>query len=165
MASLPQNFHLNISRKTCINHDYFLSYFYSYVNTDVHLRLARCTSWVKQWSEAMDFLQTFFKTNIFFPRILDIYFIKGQTYHPSHPIVSNQKVCKKLRNLTHHMTLQLAIKRYAKKSDFDATYDPIVSNQKVCKKSPDFDTTYDPIVSNQKVCKKVQILTQIKAIY
>ena len=27
------------------------------------LRLARCTAWVKQWSEAMDFLQTIFKTN------------------------------------------------------------------------------------------------------
>ena len=33
---------------------------------DVRLRLAHCTSWVKQWSETMDFLQTFFKTNILF---------------------------------------------------------------------------------------------------
>ena len=31
----------------------------------VRLRLARCTSWVKLWSEAMDFLQTIFKSNIF----------------------------------------------------------------------------------------------------
>ena len=30
----------------------------------VRLRLARCTAWVKRWSEAMDFLQTIFKTNI-----------------------------------------------------------------------------------------------------
>ena len=31
----------------------------------VRLWLARCTAWVKRWSEAMDFLQTIFKTNIF----------------------------------------------------------------------------------------------------
>jgi hypothetical protein len=43
----------------------------------VLLRLARCTSWVKRWSEAMDFLQTIFKTNIFLSRILEIYVIKG----------------------------------------------------------------------------------------
>jgi hypothetical protein len=30
----------------------------------VRLRLAHCTAWVKRWSEAMDFLQTIFKTNI-----------------------------------------------------------------------------------------------------
>ena len=30
----------------------------------VRLRLARCTAWVKRWSEAMDFLQTIFKTNV-----------------------------------------------------------------------------------------------------
>ena len=30
----------------------------------VRCRLARCTAWVKRWSEAMDFLQTIFKTNI-----------------------------------------------------------------------------------------------------
>ena len=30
----------------------------------VRLRLARFTAWVKRWSEAMDFLQTIFKTNI-----------------------------------------------------------------------------------------------------
>ena len=35
----------------------------------VHLRLASCTSWVKRWSEAMDFLQTIFKTNISLSRI------------------------------------------------------------------------------------------------
>ena len=29
----------------------------------VRRRLARCTAWVKRWSEAMDFLQTIFKTN------------------------------------------------------------------------------------------------------
>ena len=38
---------------------------------DVHLRLAHCKSWVKRWSEAMDFLQTFFKTNIFVAFIFD----------------------------------------------------------------------------------------------
>ena len=37
----------------------------------VRLRLARCTAWVKRWSEAMDFLQTIFKTNIFLLRILE----------------------------------------------------------------------------------------------
>ena len=31
----------------------------------MRLRLVRCMSLVKRWSEAMDFLQTFFKTNIF----------------------------------------------------------------------------------------------------
>ena len=30
----------------------------------VRLRLALCTAWVKRWSEAMNFLQTIFKTNI-----------------------------------------------------------------------------------------------------
>ena len=45
-------------------------------------RISCCTSWVKRWSEAMDFLQTIFKTNIFLLRILEIYTIKGQTYHP-----------------------------------------------------------------------------------
>ena len=30
----------------------------------VRLKLVRCTAWVKQWREAMDFLQTIFKTNI-----------------------------------------------------------------------------------------------------
>ena len=30
----------------------------------VRLRLASCTAWVKWWSEAMDFFQTIFKTNI-----------------------------------------------------------------------------------------------------
>ena len=30
----------------------------------MRLRLSRCTSWVKRWSEAMDFFQTFFKTNM-----------------------------------------------------------------------------------------------------
>ena len=28
----------------------------------LRLRLARCTAWVKRWSEAMDFLQIIFKT-------------------------------------------------------------------------------------------------------
>ena len=37
----------------------------------VRLRLARCTAWVKRWSEAMDFLQTIFKTNIFLLRIFE----------------------------------------------------------------------------------------------
>ena len=35
----------------------------------VRLRLVCCTAWVKRWSEAMDFLQTIFKTNIFLSRI------------------------------------------------------------------------------------------------
>ena len=35
----------------------------------VRLRLAHCTAWVKRWSEAMDFLQSIFKTNIFLSRI------------------------------------------------------------------------------------------------
>ena len=39
----------------------------------MRLRLMHCMSWVKQWSEAMDFLQTIFKTNIFLSRILEIY--------------------------------------------------------------------------------------------
>ena len=39
----------------------------------VRLRLARCTAWVKRWSEAMDFLQTIFKTNIFVLRIFENY--------------------------------------------------------------------------------------------
>ena len=37
----------------------------------VRLRLARCMAWVKRWSEAMDFLLTIFKTNIFLLRILE----------------------------------------------------------------------------------------------
>ena len=37
----------------------------------VRLRLARCTAWVKRWSEALDFLQTIFKTNIFLLRIFE----------------------------------------------------------------------------------------------
>ena len=43
----------------------------------VRLRLAHCTAWVKRWSEAMDFLQTIFKTNIFLLRIFENYIIKG----------------------------------------------------------------------------------------
>ena len=43
----------------------------------VRLRLARCTAWVKRWSEAMDFLQTIFKTNIFLSRIFENSIIKG----------------------------------------------------------------------------------------
>ena len=37
----------------------------------MRLRLAGCTAWVKRWSEAMDFLQTIFKTNIVLLRILN----------------------------------------------------------------------------------------------
>ena len=33
--------------------------------------------WVKRWSEAMDLLQTIFKTNIFLLRIFQNYVIKG----------------------------------------------------------------------------------------
>ena len=55
---------------------------------DVHLRLAHCTSWVKRWSEAMDFLQTFFKTNIFSLCILDIYIIKGRFLIDPRAIIS-----------------------------------------------------------------------------
>ena len=43
----------------------------------VRLKLARCTAWVKQWSEAMDFLQTIFKTNIFLLRIFENYYTKN----------------------------------------------------------------------------------------
>ena len=39
----------------------------------VRLRLVCCTAWVKRWSEAMDFLQTIFKTNIFVLRIFENY--------------------------------------------------------------------------------------------
>ena len=43
----------------------------------MRLRLARCTAWVKRWSEAMDFLQTIFKTNISLSGIFENYIIKG----------------------------------------------------------------------------------------
>ena len=43
----------------------------------VRLRLARCTAWVKRWSEAMDFFQTIFKTNISLLGIFENYIIKG----------------------------------------------------------------------------------------
>ena len=43
----------------------------------VHLRLAHCTAWVKRWSEAMDFFQTIFKTNISLSGIFENYIIKG----------------------------------------------------------------------------------------
>ena len=43
----------------------------------VRLRLARCTAWVKRWSEAMDFFQTIFKTNISLSGIFENYIIKG----------------------------------------------------------------------------------------
>ena len=43
----------------------------------VRLRLARCTAWVKRWSEAMDFLQTILKTNTFLSPIFKNYIIKG----------------------------------------------------------------------------------------
>ena len=43
----------------------------------VRLRLARCMAWVKRWSEAMDFLQTIFKTNISLSGIFENYIIKG----------------------------------------------------------------------------------------
>ena len=36
----------------------------------VLFRLARCTSWVKRWSEAMDFFQTIFKITIVYLRDL-----------------------------------------------------------------------------------------------
>ena len=39
----------------------------------VRLRLAGCTAWVKRWSEAMDFLQTIFKINIFLLPIFENY--------------------------------------------------------------------------------------------
>ena len=57
------------------------------------LRLAHGTSWDKQWSEAMDLIQTIFKINIFLLRILEIYMAKKPpefdvTYVP---IVMNQK--------------------------------------------------------------------------
>ena len=42
----------------------------------VCLRLVHCTSWVKRWSKAMDFLQTIFITNILL-NILEIYNIKA----------------------------------------------------------------------------------------
>ena len=42
----------------------------------MRLRLARCTAWVKRWSEAMDFLLTIFKTNIFLLRIFENHIIK-----------------------------------------------------------------------------------------
>ena len=58
----------------------------------VRLRLARCTAWVKRWSEAMDFFKTIFKTIIFLSHILEI-------------CTKNQKVCKNQQKFTHHMTL------------------------------------------------------------
>ena len=58
----------------------------------VLLRLARCTSWVKRWSEAMDF-ETIFKINIFLSRILgDLYGKKTQEFDITYvPVVMNQK--------------------------------------------------------------------------
>ena len=58
----------------------------------VRFRLARCTAWVKRWSEAMDFFQTIFKTFIFLPHILEI-------------CTKNQKLCKKHQKFTKNMTL------------------------------------------------------------
>ena len=43
----------------------------------VRLRLARCTAWVKRWSEAMDFFKTIFITNISLSGIFQNYIIKG----------------------------------------------------------------------------------------
>ena len=43
----------------------------------VRLRIARCTAWVKRWSEAMDFIQTIFNTNISLSGIFENYIIKG----------------------------------------------------------------------------------------
>ena len=43
----------------------------------VRLRSAGCTAWVKRWSEAMDFLQTIFETNISLSGIFENYIIKG----------------------------------------------------------------------------------------
>ena len=43
----------------------------------VRLRLVRCTAWVKRWSEAMDFFQTIFETNISLSGIFENYIIKS----------------------------------------------------------------------------------------
>ena len=64
----------------------------------VRLRLARCTAWVKQWSEAMDSLKTIFKTNIFLSEIFEN--AKTPDFHAKYDLVSSiltciQKVCKK----------------------------------------------------------------------
>ena len=68
----------------------------------VRLRLARCTAWVKRWSEAMDFLQTIFKTN-------------------NVPIVSVKREAKIYKNSRNIMSLQLASKVRQKSTETHAT--------------------------------------------
>ena len=46
-------------------------------NEYVRLGLACCTATFKRWSEAMDFFQTIFKTNISLSGIFENYIIKG----------------------------------------------------------------------------------------
>ena len=64
----------------------------------MRLRLERCTAWVKRWSEAMDFFQTIFKTNIFFIMdFRDLYYIGLEPdFHASEdPIVTESKGMQK----------------------------------------------------------------------
>ena len=58
--------------------NYFENVFLTQVGSPaVRLRLARCTAWVKRWSEAMDFIQNIFNTNISLSGIFENYIIKG----------------------------------------------------------------------------------------
>ena len=63
----------------------------------VRLRLARCTAWVKRWSEALDFLQTIFKTNIFLWHIFKNYITMNRNNVPM--IMSKSKVRQKFTDI------------------------------------------------------------------
>ena len=53
----------------------------------VRLRLTRCTAWVKRWSEAMDFIQTIFKTYLLIDHLPELYY-KGLDVPSSIPLIT-----------------------------------------------------------------------------
>ena len=83
----------------------------------VRLRLARCTAWVKRWSEAMDFLQSIFKTNSrkYWACTKNFYFkskvrqkspeIHANTKSLLRILTSNQKWGKKIQKFTQILSL------------------------------------------------------------
>ena len=53
----------------------------------VRLRLARCAAGVKRWSEAMDFIQTIFKTYLLIDHLSELYY-KGLDVPSSIPLIT-----------------------------------------------------------------------------
>ena len=110
----------------------------------VRKRLARCTAWVKRWSEAMDFFLSIFKTNI------SLFKSEAKIY----------------RNWTQNYDLVLRFKSDAKiHRNWTQNYDPVLRFKSDAEIYRNWTQNYDLVLRFKSDAKIYRNWTQIKAIY